>query len=127
MANAPLDPTAHVPLSEQELEMSMRKNVAAGSLSRLSTRWNDADDNVMHNGPIAWPTLRELYPLVFGEARIGEEVLIADLALGWHVVRLFRHIHNLVGLADLPADGVLARRRQIGFVAFRSASFDPTG
>ena len=36
-------------------------------------RRNDADDDVMHDGPIARPALGGLDPLVLGEARIDEE------------------------------------------------------
>src|SRR5262249_6028722 len=69
--------------------------------------------------------LRGLDPFVFLEARVNDEVLIAHLARCRYFERPVGHVHDLLWLTDLPADGELLRWWQIGFVAFGRAGLDP--
>src|SRR6185295_1785252 len=79
------------------------------------------------DGAVARTALGSFDPFVLGETGIGKEILIADFALGGDVERLVGHINDLVGLADLPADGELSRRRQVGLGAFGRAGVNPAG
>ncbi len=86
----------------------------------------DEHDHVMHHGRIARLYLGLLDPMIFGEARIDDEMLIADHPFGRYRVRLVAHVEDLVRLVDAPSFGKLGRLGQISLVPFGAAVFDPT-
>src|SRR5579875_2248093 len=90
-------------------------------LSRLNHH-----DGMMHNGRSAGTNLRTLDPAVFLEAGIDREVLIGNAfgCLGRDFERS-RHRNDYVRLADAPAFGEGARRRQIPVLAVRRAVIEP--
>ena len=69
--------------------------------------------------------LRGLDPLVLGESGIDDEVLVADLPFGRHLVGLLRHVDDLVRLAAAASPATYWRGGQIGRIALRRAVGHP--
>ena len=78
----------------------------------------------MHNASCSGTKLQGANPFAFRQVQRQHEIPIDVLALGRDFKRL-RHLHNEVGLPELPALGELRRHRQLRPVAFLHALLMP--
>ena len=113
------------PLRMHVGRIARRVTAQAGHHGIFAAGFANEDDDVMHNRGVAGARLSGLHPFVFGPARVDREVLVFDGPLGRHVVGFFAHVDDLVGLADAPPLGVLARGGELVSIPFGTAVFDP--